>query len=90
MNSFIEITIEENTTQPELVEFPLTREASYENVYSFIKEAMEHFDELAPAVPDISEKPQVRPVSASSKMKFYQELNRALQRASAREPHLTD
>jgi hypothetical protein len=90
MNSFIEITIEENTTQPELVEFPLTREASYENVYSFIKEAMEHFDELAPAVPDISEKPQVRPVSASSKMKFYQELNRALQDSGVNFEYLTN
>lgn len=89
MNSFIELTIEQNMTQPEMISFPADREASFENVYTFIREAMEHFEEMVPAVPDVSTKSDIKPVRSSGKMRFYRELNSELQSTGINFEYLT-
>jgi len=77
MNTLIEETIKRNTNQPEQITLEDGIEYSYEQTYTFIKNAVKRLELLETEVVDITQKEVPRPVSLT-KYKFYKELDDAL------------
>jgi len=78
MNYLIELTIQKNTSPPELLVIP-DGPYTHEKVYAFIGEAVDHLDTVETLVPDITHK--VSPsVQKSNKMQFYKDLEEELSR----------
>jgi hypothetical protein len=78
MDRMINTTIYQNSSLPNIIGWEEGREYTFENVYLYIQEAVEHLEKYTSLTTDFTQRTKENPYSRSSKMKFYKDLHKVL------------